>query len=237
MSGRPSILHFLPLSQPLLPLPGVPYSRRHGRWDTDDESETWCQCCNGLGLKRNQHWLAVGQLSIEDTCVCTDVLKSTGLLQEVKVMSFNSIFLTIWDKGVTEGFPQRDAANVKYIWIRQKQNQNCFSSAPLCWSQWYCDASQHKCAICTAVLLSVGRKLLVTPVSPCKPLICLVRVLEGCANSLYGGLEKSVHEYYFPSPRRADSSVGDDAKYMLHLEAGDRNCGHWVLSVCQLTIV
>lgn len=69
MAGRPSILHFLPLSQPLLPLPGVPYSRRHGRWDTDDESETWCQCCNGLGLKRNQHWLAVGQLSIEDTCV------------------------------------------------------------------------------------------------------------------------------------------------------------------------
>lgn len=77
----------------------------------------------------------------------------------------------------------------------------------------------------------------VTPVFPCKSMICLTRGLEGCINSLREGWEKGVSEYYFPSLRRADSSVGEDAKYMLHLEARDKNCGHWMLNVCQLTIV
>lgn len=28
-----------------------------------------------------------------------------------------------------------------------------------------------------------------------------------------------------------------DGNYMLHLEAGDKKCGRWVICVCQLTVV
>lgn len=70
-------------------------------------------------------------------------------------------------------------------------------------------------------------------------MIWVVRVVKGRINGLLIEDDKMVSGrmgFGFPSPRRADM-WGDDAKYMLHLEARDKRSGRRMLCVCQLTIV
>lgn len=146
---------------------------------------------------------------------------------------------------------QSDTAAVKYMWIiiRQYCRKKIDNGSP-CPSLLFGKIlelipNQSAIQMCGRVVREgmhscapfSWQELDVTLVLPCKPIICLVRVQVGLINSLQGVSERVGSEYGFLSLKKADSSVEDDAKYMLHLEARDKNCGHWMLSGCQLTIV